>query len=410
MAFKLYILYLLSFFLHLPDRIPVLGSIRFDLIILALAVVFIFLSRKTQQEEINTNETDRMIYILCGYLVVSLPFVEWPGSVLNTGVQNFLKVLPFYFFTVLTINSEKKLRLFLIVLLACQTFRVLAPLYLHITTGYWGDMAAMGEGEAMDRLAGAPHDPINPNGLAYVIIFVLPFYISYAAYFLFFRVLSFIILPILGYTLILTGSRSGFIVALVIAVAVILKSRKKLLAAACVAVLGVLLLAKLDTMQQDRYLSIYRDDVRGAGTARGRLEGLMGDLEVAMHKPLVGHGLGTSHEANYNISGSTVRSHNLYLEVWQEIGIIGLVIFLLYMRASILVYFRSARAVRGSGDRFSISLANALGILLLANLVFSMASYGLSGYSWYLFGGLTVLLNRSITAAKAGLASTPEET
>lgn len=409
MAFRLYLLYILSFFLHLPDRIPVLGTIRFDLMVLALATASIFISRRDQQDKTIANETDRMLYILFAYLAVSFPFVEWPGSVLNTGMQNLLKVLPFYFFTILTVNSEKRLRVFLIVLIGCQTFRVLEPLFLHITTGYWGDMAFMGEGEFMDRLAGAPHDRINPNGLAYVIVFLLPFYISFARYSALHKAVSFLILPVLGYTLILTGSRSGFIVALIIAVAIILRSRQKFLAAACVAVLAVALLGHLSTMQQDRFLSIYRDDVRGAGTARGRLEGLKGDLDVAMNKPLVGHGLGTSHEANYNVARSTVRSHNLYIEVWQEIGLIGLVIFILYMRASILAFFRSARSVRGSGDRYLISLTDALGIWLLANLVFSMASYGLTGYVWYLFGGLTGLLNRLCTTARAGQLSALED-
>jgi putative inorganic carbon (hco3(-)) transporter len=400
MAFILYIIYILSFFLHLPERIPVLGSIRFDLVILALATVSIFNSRD-QKEKSITNETDRMLYILFAYLAVSLPFVEWPGSVLNTGIQNIMKVLPFYFFTTMTVNSEKRLRIFLIVLIGCQTFRVLEPLYLHLTTGYWGDMAFMGEGEFIDRLAGSPYDPINPNGLAYVIVFLLPFYISFASYSIFHKALSLIMLPVFGYTLILTGSRSGFFVALIIAVAVILRSRKKILVAACVAVMGIALLGNLNLMQQDRYLSIYRNDVRGAGTARGRLEGLMNDINVALTKPLVGHGLGTSHEANFNVSGSTVRSHNLYIEVMQEIGLIGLVIFILYIKESIQAYFTATKIAKALGDRFMISLTGALGIWLLANLVFSMASYGLSGYSWYLFGGLTVVLNRFNKAESA---------
>jgi putative inorganic carbon (hco3(-)) transporter len=401
MAFILYVTYVLSFFLHLPERIPVLGSIRFDLVILALATVSIFNSRD-QKEKSITNETDRMLYILLAYLAVSLPFVEWPGSVLNTGIQNFVKVLPFYFFTTMTVNSEKRLRIFLVVLIGCQTFRVLEPLYLHVTTGYWGDTTFMGEGEAMmDRLAGSPSDTINPNGLAYVIIFLLPFYISFFSYSHFYKILSSIILPVLGYALILTGSRTGFVVAMVIAVAVILKSKKKLLVGVCVALFGITVFGNLGTLQQERYLSIYRADVRGASSAQGRLDGLKEDLEVAMNKPLVGHGLGTSLEANYNVARSTVRSHNLYIEVWQEIGLIGLGIFTLYMRACILAHFQFVKSANASDNRYLISLANALGSWLLANLFFSIASYGLSSYPWYLFGGLTVVLNRFSTTESA---------
>jgi hypothetical protein len=39
-------------------------------------------------------------------------------------------------------------------------------------------------------------------------------------------------------------------------------------------------------------------------------------------------------------------------------------------------------------------LIDAMQVWLIMNLVFSFASYGLSSYEWYLFGGLSVVLQR----------------
>src|SRR5690606_42071421 len=41
-------------------------------------------------------------------------------------------------FTALTIDTEKRLKWFIAVFVFCQIFRVLEPLYLNITQGYWG--------------------------------------------------------------------------------------------------------------------------------------------------------------------------------------------------------------------------------------------------------------------------------
>ena len=39
-------------------------------------------------------------------------------------------------------------------------------------------------------------------------------------------------------------------------------------------------------------------------------------------------------------------------------------------------------------------MIDAMQVWLVMNVVFSFASYGLSSYEWYLFGGLSVVLQR----------------
>ncbi|OPY91721.1 MAG: O-Antigen ligase [Syntrophus sp. PtaU1.Bin208] len=394
MAFLFYLVYMSSYFLHFGARVPVLGSIRIDLILVVLTAACIILLR----EDNGQTRLDKSGIVLLGlllYIIMSLPFVQWPGSVIRFGLENYFKVIIFYFFTVLTVTNQRKLKILLLVFVACQTYRVLEPMYLHWTTGYWGDTTYMGDGEMMNRLAGSPYDVINPNGLAYVAVTALV-YLYYLSPILpgALKVAGYAVLPIMVYALVLTGSRSGMLAIAGVAMAIIMTSRKKAILLGVAAVVAVLAFQSLGQMQQERYLSIYRDDVRGASTAQGRIEGLITDFEVAMNNPLFGHGLGTSLEANYNIGRSVFRSHNLVMEVWQEIGFIGLFIFFLFIFTCIRNMLFALRKTKLADGNALFSIAKGVRAWLVLNLIFCVFSYGLSSYSWYLFGGLSVVLLR----------------
>jgi len=321
--------------------------------------------------------------------------VQWPGSVINYGFENYFKVIIFYFFTVMIVTDERKLRVFLLVFVACQVFRVLEPLYLHLTIGYWGDNTFLGDGEMMNRLAGSQYDVINPNGLAYVAVTAISF-----LYYLcqsvpnMLKLVGYSLLPVIAYALVLTSSRSGMLALAGVAVAMVTASKRKIVLFGVITILAIIAYQSLGQVQQERYLSIYRDDVRGASTAQGRIDGIYRDFEVAMNRPLFGHGLGTSLEANYNIGRSVFRSHNLFMEVWQEIGLVGLFIFFFLILTGIRNYFTALKNIKLSGNSQMLSLARGIGAWLVLNLIYCIFSYGLSTYSWYLFVGLSVVLLR----------------
>jgi len=400
-AFRLYVLFILSWFLHLPARIPLLGAIRFDLLLICLILVLIFAERGTRSQRPETEAMSRILLILMAYVLLTLPVVEWPGSVLRRGMPDFIKAVVFYFFTVSLLESERRLRIFLGVFIVCQTLRILEPLDLHVTEGYWGSATYVEGGVMMNRLAGSPYDVINPNGLAFVITSVLPFYHYFCTGAgLGAGLLYILLVPICLYALVLTASRTGVLALLVIVAGIVIRSRRKILYTAGVILAAGMLIAHLTPLQRDRYLSITENDVRGASTARGRIEGVIENFHVALQRPIFGHGLGTSSEANYHALGNAQPAHNLYVEIWQELGIIGLVIFLFFINALVKNYRFAAARVRAGNPpaQFLNRLVNALQVWLWMNILFSFASYGLSSYEWYLFGGLSVVVRRLSSA------------
>lgn len=422
LAYRLYLLFIISWFLKISERVPALGVIRFDLLIVAVIAGLIVIAkeegedaqRATASSDGASSRTPRLIMALVGYSIVTLPFVEWPGSVLNTGLPDFIKALVFYYFTAKLITTSDRLRGLLMVFIPAMTFRVFEPVYLHVTTGYWGSFASMGDGgEMMNRLAGAPYDKLNPNGLAFVVLTVIPFFhfigpirkLGGLAYLL--------SLPVLLWALILTGSRSGMVGFAGVLAMIWLKSKRKALLTGAIVVALILVTPLLSAELSDRYRSIFDSKTKNARTASGRMEGVMADLQVAMRKPFFGHGLGTSQEANANFGQADQRSHNLYTETAQELGFVGLPILIATI-VSIAMNLRvSMRKLRASSvvDPLLLRLTDAVQVWLAMNILFSFASYGLSSFEWYFAAGLSEVLRRfatTSTAATGEVAATPQ--
>ncbi|TBW51586.1 hypothetical protein EZI54_17080 [Marinobacter halodurans] len=398
LAYRLYLLYLISFFLHLPSRISFLGIIRFDFILVGLITFFIFSSKTTKGSRLDS--ASRYILAIFIYSVITLPIVEWPGSVINNGMVLFIKGAIFYFFTVNLITNEGRLKKLIFVFIVCNLFRVIEPLVLHITTGYWGSRTYLGQGDFAARLSGAPSDIINPNGLAFVIATITPFLhyvvasISKKAFFIYL-----LLVPVLLYAMLLTLSRSGILALGIIALGIWIKSKHKF-SLIVIGLAGLLVIfLNMTDVEKDRYLSIVSEDARQSASADGRIDAWWNDFGVAMHRPIIGHGLGTSREANWNVAGKDQISHILWAEIWQEIGLIGLVLFILYLREMIRNFRKAGKLIRQNlrKDDFLFRACEAMQVWLLMNLLFSLASYGLKSYEWYFFGGLSVALLNMVT-------------
>jgi putative inorganic carbon (hco3(-)) transporter len=407
MTFALYLLYIISDFLHLGARVPFLGSIRFDLLLVLLIAVLIFTDNNSSGTT-DRSDTSRLLLVLFVFVVLAIPFAEWPGTAIKIGMPRFIKAIVYFYFTVKLVRTERELKAFLLVFMAVQTTRVLEPLYLNITEGYWGSFTHMGNWEFMDRLSGGPHDIINSNGLAFVITSMLPFY-----YYLgsssnvMGKIIYFGLIPPFLYALILTASRSGFLALMIIFGAIFVKSNHKILLLVLLLIGTAVLMLRLNDLQKDRYLSITQRDVRGAETASSRIDGVINDFMVALRKPFVGHGIGTSLEVNANMGGKALIAHNLYAEIMQEIGSIGLIIFIYFIRSIVLNFRRSAKYLKEKvrSETTLLNTTHAMEVWLWMNILFSFASYGLSSYEWYLFGGLSVVIRNIIGTKYAEILS-----
>jgi putative inorganic carbon (hco3(-)) transporter len=407
-AFVLFCAFLLSYFLHLTKRVPAMGTIHFDLLLAAATALAVAVAgRRVAERRVHaTTPWERMdpvairIWILVAYIIVTIPFVEWPGSVLRNNLEPFAKSLCFFFFVVATVDTTRKLKALLAVYVFTQVYRVLEPLVMHVKSGYWGAFTSIGNWELMNRLSGSPWDIINPNGLGFVVIVTLP-------------MLHFLIRPntlprkllwgavavAMCYALVLSASRSSFLAFLFLCLLVIWRSRHRVTLLTVAVFGGIIALSLMTGLQKGRYLSIVSNDAPGAETAHERIEGVIADFKVSLRRPLVGHGLGTSREANAHFGNRDQLSHDLYTEAAEELGYIGLALLL----ALIWSFLRACRIAQkvasaaGTGDerlQFLHTVASSLVVVVAVDLFFSFASYGLSEPYWYFYGGISVVTAR----------------
>lgn len=404
-AYGLFITLIIVTLLNVPSRIHALGYLRPTVLLVGSITGLLFFSKSRAHDR---SHTSRLLIVLVVYVFLEIPFAEWPGSAVNKGLEPFIKAVVFFFFPLFLIDDFKRLRQFITVVTACQVFRILEPLFLHVTTGYWGSRASMAGWQYMDRLSGAPHDIINPNGLAFVIMTALPFlhYLLGCHRRLLYRFVYVVLLPLLLYTLVLTGSRSGMVGLVIVYFFVLSRSKHKFALIAGALVGMVFMVNVMNADQKDRYLSLVSDNTRNSGTREGRIEGVQEELRVAMRRPLFGYGIGTSREANANFRGVDQLSHDLYTEVFIELGFVGLVIFLAVLVAILKDVMAVKPAVRriwklarscGLTSRALIArlryyqrCADAIFVFAAMCIVFSLASYGLSEFYWYLIAGMSV--------------------
>lgn len=393
----------ISYFLHLPARYPGLGEIRFDFILMGATFLAIILEGMRVLKLGENVKTSRLFLVLVAYIIITIPFVEWPGSVIRHGVENYSKTAFFYVFTVAIIDSEKRLKAFMAVFLICQLIRVAEPAYLHFTDGYWGDIAYShtdGGLESLLRLAGAPHDVVNPNQLAWLIVGIIPFlyYILWMKGGLVNKLLFIAPLPVLVYALVLTGSRSGILSLMVVIIATMAIGRNRLRRIALWTVIALPIamftMSQITPELKERYMSLIDEEAVGRDTVVGRVEEIRKTIKTVANKPIVGHGLGTSREVSANfLSGRAKIAHDLYVEILQEIGVAGLVIFALFVTAvfKALAEARKISGGHGTGQTFVQRLAAATQVWVIMDLFYSLSCFGLSSWEWYLFGGIATV-------------------
>ncbi|MBY6032517.1 O-antigen ligase family protein [Marinobacter daepoensis] len=392
-TFYFFIYFVIDFFIRFSARFPVYALIRPTLIAIFILLVLLFVQKDKFKNKIG-DPVFSAFFILVAYIIFSIPFVEWPGSVLRVNLDIFFKASVFLFFVALFVDTEKRLKIFLFVFLGCQIFRVFEPLYLNITSGYWGSSTYLSSKEFANRLAGAPADVINPNELGFVIATAVPFLhyllwpMSWKA-----KALYLFLMPMLLYALILTMSRGGFIALLVVAFFVFKESKRKFRLLVVGFLSAILAFSVMTPVQKERYLSLIDRDAEGGTSADGRIRGMVNEFKLGMTRPIFGHGLGTTPEAKVHKLGSREASHNLYAEVLIELGLVGFFIFMAFLLRIIKKLFlvrASFSKLSSENLGFYARLNKALITLFWMYAVYSINYWGLSQYYWYLFAGLVI--------------------
>lgn len=348
--------------------IPYLGSLNKVMgIVLVMTAILTVLSNKSIKK---LPITFIMLFL---FLLLNLASLFW-GATMEDGINKLLlySQLMFTFWAVYEfIDTKSRIHNVLKAFVLGCTVIALQSLYSYLTIG----SALVGEGNSRFALEG-----YNPNGLGIIWAFGLVI----AAYLIFNVSRKYLLyIPLSVYLIFLTGSRTALILTVIAALATLwymfrhkVRFRKTVALVMLVSVAYVYF--QIPQAQLDRLATI--DDQFATGDLNGRTAIWQSGIRAMKESPIFGEGIGSFQEVSavYSLTGTEMSSHNSYLSILVENGMIGFIIFF----AFVIGLFIYAWKTEGDKNLRWLSLT-----LISLWLVLSFASHSeAQKYTWIIFG------------------------
>ena len=347
---------------------------------------------------------------LLAWAVVTIPLSYWPGGSVNLLLDQYLKTLAIFLLIANAVSSVRRLRQ-----VAWALTLMTAPIAVKGMQNFLsGVYVHDGVGEAVKRIVGyeAPLTQ-NPNDLALLLNLILPLT---AALFLITpspalraTLFGIAVLQVVG--IVVTFSRAGFLTfATILAVTVLTTSRRLNRRWAW----GLLILVMVFTpLLPDDYVShlftIADVNTDPTGSAQGRWDQQVAAVGYVLNHPIVGAGIGQNILALNEVLGPAwLMVHSVYLEYAIDLGLPGLILYLLLFVGSVRSASRVARLPWDRpGARDLSILANGIRTSLLAFATAAFFSPVAYHFHFYYFAGLALAV-RVIAEGRAS-ATSPEQ-
>ena len=385
---------------------PALATLRLALLTATVAIGAHLLDRFLRGQPLLgfTHE----VWITAGivaWALVTLPLAYWPGGSLSALLDFYLKTLAIFWLLINTVTTLTRLR---------QVAWALSLMAIPLAaSGVHQYLSGNFIAEGRIRGYSAPLTD-NPNDLALALNLILPLTAALllATRRAMARTLLFAIIVLGVFAVISTFSRGGFLTLATIFL--IYLSRLRQHAARgwmwAVLVLVLMCMALLPSGYSERLHTIADFGSDATGSAQLRWNQTVSAVRLVLANPLVGAGIGGNVLALNAERGATWHEvHNVYLEYAVDLGIPGLVLFLLLLGRCIknaaLIQRRSARS---PALRELFYLAQGIQISLIGFSVAALFHPVAYHFYFYYVAGLAVALNAvSGTVAPTADAAEP---
>lgn len=311
---------------------PALASLRIGLLTAAVAITAYLLDRFSRQRPVIIfNREMRVVLCLTVWAIFLVPFSYWPMGSISFLTDVYFKTLVIFWLLASTVSARTRLR---------QVFWTLSLMSIPLGVSGIENFLA---GQYVD---GATYPPRalgyesgltkNPNDLALMLNMILPLSV---ALFLANRkpmvravMLGIICLNIAA--VIVTFSRAGFLTLAVTFTVYLwrLRARPERGWAWAALALALLCFPLLPSGYSDRLATITAIESDTTGSAQERWRDSLAAVTFILKNPIVGGGMGMTTLAMNEELGMTWRLvHNAYLEYALDLGIPGLVLFLMLL-------------------------------------------------------------------------------
>ena len=402
LAFAGVYLFTLMLYARPNDLLPALGD--FPLVkIVAISALLIYIGSKISGGErfsVWTLEMT-MLVVIAALGLLFMPIAVSPPHTMAVLTDVYLKTVIIFILMVNLIDTRQRIFSLWKLVVVCG-----AALGVGAIRSYMkGEFAV--KGLRIEGFVGGMFE--NPNDLATALDILLPFaivltVISKGLTRLFYLGCA----AILTAGILVTLSRGGFLGLLALCVVLLWKlGRGRRLKTILVAVLicGTLL-AVMPGGYGARITTIFNTEQDQTGSAQQRRELMERAASIAIRHPIIGVGMGNFHI--YSIHDKP--AHNAYLEIAAELGVMGLIAYLILIFAPLRSLHRIERQTRGRRSKsawemywLSVSIQAAFIAYMVCSLFASIQ------YLWYLYytAAYAVAL-RQIHAAEEMEISSPD--
>ena len=371
---------------------PALAPLRIALLAAALSIGAYLFDRIANGRRAGRRTPEIWFGVgILAWAVLTVPLSYWPGGSVALLQEKYVKTLAVFWLITRVVTTRPRLERVIWGLTLMGVPLAATGLKNYLS----GDF--MPVGDQVKRIVGYDTGLTqNPNDLALMLNLILPFSVA-----LFLRtrrsslralLLATTLLYVVG--VIVTFSRTGFLTMAVTflyyAIDLLRRGRWGSLVAALV--LSLAAAAMLPSSYLDRIATITDIEADDTGSAQIRSHDTMASVRIVLANPLVGAGIGMNLLAlNEERGAMWFKVHNVYLEYAVDLGLPGLVLFLLLLGACLkdARFVQRQIAQRGSGDGL-FQLAQGVEAALLAFMLAAAFHPVAYDFFFYLIAGIAV--------------------
>ena len=356
--------------------VPALGVLHLPLLMAVLAAgSFVLGSWKRHENPFALGKEHRVALLLAAWAIVTVPLSLWPGGSVAYFFGIFFKALIVFWLLSRVVDSMDRLEV------TCWTLSLLAvPLALSgVRSFFSGGFKQQELSHGLARISGYDAGlTANPNDLALMLNLILPLSIA-----LFLKTrrpgaqaLLAVLVALDVVAIIATFSRAGFLSLGLTGVAylyILFRRRRRTLAAlviaACLA--GTALVPSAYIHRLSTITNIQADRTNSAQT---RFRDYIEATKYVIAHPLIGAGIGMNILALNNERGTTwTLVHDIYLVYAVDLGLPGVILFLLLLRQVIRGLRTAIRRAEEDPEAGDLHY-------LMEGLLVSIASFSLSAF------------------------------
>jgi hypothetical protein len=368
------------------DMYPALGAIRFELLVAIYVFSTILISGKGFKiflPRANSINDAFWILIFTGFL--SLIFSIDPSVSWNTGGYLFLKVALFYIMVVMTINSSSDILKLLWAFMLVAAWISYEPIMNYLN----GNVVLYGYGDvAYGRFGVAKGHVALANTLNQSI--PLTFYMALTTKNKFLKVSLFAILVMLGFGVYVSKSRGGFLGLVAISFGLIFLTKNRSRAVIVSMVATIIFLSAAGTAYL-HHMSTIGQGIYGSRTTADRYLGLVNGISMMIKRPILGVGVGCYAEARSRYFHYYFFSHNLYGELFGELGIASIAwfywVYLMLKRSNALK--KGLNPLKEKSHLY-YNLLNGIQLGIVIRLILGNFSHGWYIWFWFMMAALIV--------------------